>query len=362
MATPAQGLRLPHGEPRKGSAQGAGDPVRPRFFALRHPPHFCARRRRRKIPISLLYRKDTPLDGTAPLLLYGYGAYGIAIPAAFSVARLSWSTALRLRHRHIRGGKDKGYGWYEAGKRGHKANTLRFHRRGGAPHRRELYVARKDRRRGRLGGGMLMGPSPICPRTVRRNRRRGAFVDVLNTMLDATLPLTPPEWPEWGNPVERARITARPCLSPYDNVAAQEYPPILVLAGLDRSARHLLGAGQRVARLARAEDGRNPLYLRTTWMRPRRRRRPFRRTEGEGDRARLRAEGHRQGRGAAASSVLSCPAFGRAPPFRPPHRPVRARGSSSPESACSRQSAFREYRGIVYMLSASTLFIFTTPL
>jgi len=154
------------------------------------------------VPISLLYRKDTPLDGSAPCLLYGYGSYGVTIPASFNTNCLSLvDRGFVYAIAHIRGGKDKGYAWYDEGKREKKENT--FHdfisaarylvSEGFTSHDR--LVAQ-----GGSAGGMLMGAvANMAPDAFAGIIAEVPFVDVLTTMLDATLPLTPPEWPEWGN-------------------------------------------------------------------------------------------------------------------------------------------------------------------
>jgi oligopeptidase B len=188
------------------------------------------------VPISLLYRKGLPLDGSAPCLLYGYGSYGIAIPAGFS------TTALSLVDRgfvyaiaHIRGGKDKGYRWYKDGKLDKKVNTFKdFIAAGRYLAEQKFTAAGRIVANGGSAGGMLMGAvANMAPELFGGIIADVPFVDVLNTMLDATLPLTPPEWPEWGNPIESAgayRTIA--AYSPYDNVRAQAYPNILATGGL----------------------------------------------------------------------------------------------------------------------------------
>ena len=220
-----------------------------------------------EIPISLLYRKETPLDGSAPLLLYGYGAYGITIPAAFSVTRLSLvDRGFVYALAHVRGGKDKGYAWYESGKRRKKANTFSDFLAAG-----EFLVRERFTSRGRIvaeggsAGGMLMGAVANAATDLF-----GAvvavvpFVDVLNTMLDETLPLTPPEWPEWGNPLADAEDFRNVlAYSPYDNVAAKDYPPMLVLAGLTDPRVTYWEPAKWVARLRAAKTDRNLLLLKT---------------------------------------------------------------------------------------------------
>ncbi len=188
------------------------------------------------VPVSLLYRKDTPLDGTAPLLLYGYGSYGITIPASFSTTRLSLvDRGIVYAIAHIRGGKDKGFRWYSDGRREKKQNSFRDFIAAG-----EYLAAEGFTARGRIvgwggsAGGMLMGAvANMAPDLFGGIVAEVPFVDVLNTMLDASLPLTPPEWPEWGNPIESAAdYQAIAAYSPYDNVSRQAYPPILAIGGL----------------------------------------------------------------------------------------------------------------------------------
>ncbi|NJR13079.1 MAG: S9 family peptidase [Phyllobacteriaceae bacterium] len=188
------------------------------------------------VPISLLYRKDTPLDGTAPCLLYGYGAYGITIPASFSTNTLSLvDRGFVYAIAHVRGGKDKGYQWYENGKKADKANTFHDFIAAGEHLVASGFTAQgRIIAEGRSAGGLLMGAVANMAPTLFGGIIAGVpFVDALNTMLDDTLPLTPPEWTEWGNPIESAEeyqwIAA---YSPYDNVAALPYPAILALAGL----------------------------------------------------------------------------------------------------------------------------------
>ena len=188
------------------------------------------------VPVSLLYRKDTPLDGSAPVLLYGYGAYGISIPASFATARLSLvDRGFIYAIAHIRGGKDKGYRWYSNGKHETKSNTFTDFIAAG-----EHLAAKGFTQRGRIvanggsAGGMLMGAiANMAPDLFLGIIADVPFVDVLNTMLDESLPLTPPEWPEWGNPIASAKDFATiMSYSPYDNVEAKAYPHIFAFGGL----------------------------------------------------------------------------------------------------------------------------------
>ncbi|MBW6421184.1 S9 family peptidase [Rhizobium sp. XQZ8] len=188
------------------------------------------------VPVSLLYRKDTPLDGSAPCLLYGYGAYGITIPASFSTNNLSLADrGFVYAIAHIRGGKDKGFAWYENGKMEHKANTFKdFIAAADYLNEQKFTSYANIIAEGGSAGGMLMGGiANMAPEKFAGIIAAVPFVDVLNTMLDDTLPLTPPEWPEWGNPIDSLEeyqwIAA---YSPYDNIAAKPYPPILAISGL----------------------------------------------------------------------------------------------------------------------------------
>jgi oligopeptidase B len=219
------------------------------------------------IPISLLYRRDRPLDGKNPALLYGYGAYGIAVPAAFSVMRLSLvDRGFVYAIAHVRGGKEKGHAWYEAGRRQQKANTFSDFLAAA-----EHLVAEGYTTRGRIvaeggsAGGMLMGAVANMSTDLFAGIIAAVpFVDVLNTMLDETLPLTPPEWPEWGNPLERAEdYKTVLAYSPYENVSAKPYPPILVLAGLTDPRVTYWEPAKWVARLRAMKTDDNLLLLRT---------------------------------------------------------------------------------------------------
>jgi oligopeptidase B len=219
------------------------------------------------VPISLLYKRTTPLDGSAPLLLYGYGAYGIAIPAAFSTTWLSLvDRGFVVAIAHVRCGKDKGYRWYTDGKREKKLNTFADFIAAG-----EYLAQRGYTRRGRIvanggsAGGMLMGVvANMAPDLFLGIVADVPFVDVLNTMLDGNLPLTPPEWPEWGNPrdsVEDFAIIRS--YSPYDNVSTKPYPHIFAYAGLtDRRVTYWEPA-KWIARLRARNTGDSLILLRT---------------------------------------------------------------------------------------------------
>ena len=217
------------------------------------------------VPVSVLYRKDTLLDGSAPCLLYGYGAYGIAIPASFSTNCLSLvDRGFVYAITHIRGGKDKGYGWYEDGKREHKQNTFTDFIAAARHLVAERFTAH-DRivAQGGSAGGMLMGAvANMAPEAFGAVIAEVPFVDVLTTMLDDTLPLTPPEWPEWGNPIASEKdYRTIAAYSPYDNVAALDYPPILAQAGLTDPRVTYWEPAKWVARLRERKTGANPVLL-----------------------------------------------------------------------------------------------------
>jgi oligopeptidase B len=220
-----------------------------------------------EVPVSILHRKDLVRDGTAPLLLYGYGSYGMAIPASFSANRLSLvDRGFVYAIAHIRGGTDKGWGWYLDGKRDKKTNSFDDF----AACAQALIAAKYTGTKRIVGhggsaGGMLMGA--VANRAGELFAGIVAevpFVDVLNTMLDDTLPLTPPEWPEWGNPIESAAdFKTILSYSPYDNVAAKNYPAILAMGGLTDPRVTYWEPAKWIARLRATMTGGGPVVLRT---------------------------------------------------------------------------------------------------
>ena len=188
------------------------------------------------VPVSLLHRRDTPIDGSAPLLLYGYGSYGMSMPASFGTTRLSLvDRGFVYAIAHVRGGAERGYAWYTNGKLAKKANT--FHDFIAAA---RALIEHGFTRRGRIAihggsaGGLLVGAcANMAPELFHAVVAEVPFVDVLNTICDDTLPLTPPEWPEWGNPIEsEAAYDCIAAYSPYDNVEAKDYPHVIATAGL----------------------------------------------------------------------------------------------------------------------------------
>ncbi|MHA6644727.1 S9 family peptidase [Mesorhizobium sp. A623] len=217
------------------------------------------------VPVSLLYRKDTPLDGSAPCLLYGYGAYGITIPASFNTNCLSLvDRGFVYAIAHVRGGKDKGYGWYDDGKREFKTNTFTDFLAVARHLVAENFTAHnRIVAQGGSAGGMLMGAiANMAPEAFGAIVAEVPFVDVLTTMLDDTLPLTPPEWPEWGNPIASEKdYKTIAAYSPYDNVAALAYPPILALAGLTDPRVTYWEPAKWVARLRERKTDDNPVLF-----------------------------------------------------------------------------------------------------
>ncbi|HTJ01167.1 MAG TPA: prolyl oligopeptidase family serine peptidase, partial [Methylovirgula sp.] len=219
------------------------------------------------VPISILHRRDFAKDGKAPLLLYGYGAYGMAMPASFDANRLSLvDRGFVYAIAHIRGGTDKGWHWYLDGKLAKKPNTFSDFIAAGKYLAAENYTrAGRIVARGGSAGGMLMGAvANLAPELFAGIIADVPFVDVLNTMLDAELPLTPPEWLEWGNPIDDAQAFATiRAYSPYDNVAAKAYPPILALGGLTDPRVTYWEPAKWVARLRATMTGGGPILLKT---------------------------------------------------------------------------------------------------
>lgn len=217
------------------------------------------------VPVSILYRKDRV--GAGPLHLYGYGAYGIAISPGFSTTRLSLvDRGFAYAIAHIRGGDDMGRAWYKAGKREARTNTFNDFvdvARGlcdlgyTAPGRISIS--------GGSAGGELMGAVINSdPELWGAVVAHVPFVDVLSTMLDESLPLTPGEWPEWGNPIEdKAAFELIRSYSPYDQVKAQDYPPLMVTAGLNDPRVTYWEPAKWVARLRELKTDSNELILKT---------------------------------------------------------------------------------------------------
>jgi oligopeptidase B len=219
-----------------------------------------------RIPVSILMRRGTSLDGTAPLLLYAYGAYGLTVEPAFNANVLSLvDRGMAYAIAHVRGGQEMGRPWYDDGKMMKKENT--FHDFIDAA---TFLIASGYTRPDRLvatggsAGGLLMA--------VVANRRPDLFkaivadvpfVDVINSMLDHTLPLTAQEWEQWGNPANAEHFAYMRGYSPYDNVARHDYPAMLVTTSLNDSQVMYWEPAKWVARLRAMKTDTNPLYLKT---------------------------------------------------------------------------------------------------
>src|SRR5262249_17351949 len=192
---PAPRDRILRKRQKTPSAQNSADYATQRLFAPAADGE--------TIPISLLYRKDVALDGTNPCLLYGYGAYGLSIPAAFGSNRLSLvDRGFVYAIAHVRGGSEKGWRWYREGKLAKKMNTFtHFSAASDYLSNSGWCAPGKIVAEGGSAGGTLIGAVGNMRPGLYAGLIAGMpFVDVLNTMLDETLPLTPPEWPEWGDP------------------------------------------------------------------------------------------------------------------------------------------------------------------
>ena len=219
------------------------------------------------VPVSVVYRKDFVKDGSGRLHVYAYGAYGHAVPPGFSANRLSLlDRGFAYAIAHIRGGDDLGYQWYLDGKLDKRTNTFndfvdvtRFLIAQG------FASAGRVTASGGSAGGELMGAIVNqAPDLYGAIAAHVPFVDVLNTMLDDTLPLTPGEWSEWGNPItEKAAFDLIRSYSPYDNVSAQNYPAMLVTAGLNDPRVTYWEPAKWVAKLRATKTDGNTLLLKT---------------------------------------------------------------------------------------------------
>src|SRR6185295_17309093 len=217
-----------------------------------------------KIPMSVVYRKTVKLDGSAPLLLYGYGSYGISIPPTFSAARLALlDRGVVYVIGHIRGGGELGEPWRDAGRMMNKINTFTDFI-ACAEHLINNKYTSKNRIviQGGSAGGMLMGAvSNMRPDLFKAVLAQVPFVDVLNTMLDASLPLTTSEYIEWGNPNEKPAYDYMKKYSPYDNIHKADYPAMLVKVSLNDSQVPYWEGSKFVAKLRDYKTDHNPLLL-----------------------------------------------------------------------------------------------------
>ncbi|MEO5611224.1 MAG: S9 family peptidase [Sphingomicrobium sp.] len=217
------------------------------------------------VPVSVVYPKRFAKDGTGKLFLYAYGAYGMAIPPSFGSGRISlldrgWAYAIA----HVRGGDDLGYDWFLQGKLAQRSNSFNdFVDVAKGLIAEGFTKAGNIAIEGRSAGGELMGAVVNSDPELWGAVVAGVpFVDVLNTMLDDTLPLTPGEWPEWGNPItDKAAFDLIRSYSPYDNVTAQAYPPMLITGGLNDPRVTYWEPAKWAARLRATKTDDNVLLL-----------------------------------------------------------------------------------------------------
>lgn len=219
-----------------------------------------------KVPVSIVYRKDLRKEGPQALFLYAYGSYGVTIEPFFSSSRLSLiDRGVIFAFAHIRGGGSMGRQWYEDGKFLNKKNSFadfiacsELLIQKGYTSPEHLAVA------GGSAGGMLMGAIVnYRPELFKVVEAHVPFVDVVNTMLDPTLPLTVPEYDEWGNPEQKAYFDYMHSYSPYDNVEAKEYPDMLITAGLNDPRVHYWEPAKWCAKLRLLKTDKNLLLLKT---------------------------------------------------------------------------------------------------
>ncbi|MGL3822014.1 S9 family peptidase [Sphingopyxis sp. R3-92] len=219
------------------------------------------------VPTSLVYKKGTPRDGSAPMHLYVYGSYGYRVPPGFSTTRLSLvDRGMIYAIAHVRGGDDLGRAWYLAGKTTERKNTFNdFVDIARGLIAKKYTSAGKIAIEGRSAGGQVMGAVyNEAPELWGAVLAGVPFVDVINTMVDETLPLTPGEWPEWGNPItDKAAFDYMLSYSPYDNVTAKAYPPMLVSAGLNDPRVTYWEPAKWVAKLRATRTNDATLLLRT---------------------------------------------------------------------------------------------------
>ena len=217
-----------------------------------------------KVPISLVYKKGLQLNGNNPLLLYGYGSYGITTEPTFNAARLSLlDRGFVYAIAHVRGGQEMGRQWYEDGKMFKKKNTFTdFVDCADYLIAQHYSNPKKMFANGGSAGGLLMGAVV----NLRPDLWRGVvaavpFVDVVTTMLDETIPLTTGEFDEWGNPKNKESYYYMKSYSPYDHVEAKNYPAMLVTTGLHDSQVQYFEPTKWVAKLRAMKTDKNPLYL-----------------------------------------------------------------------------------------------------
>lgn len=219
-----------------------------------------------RIPISIVYKKGYKKDGTSPLLLYAYGSYGSSMDASFSSTRLSLlDRGFAYAIAHIRGGQEMGRQWYEDGKMMKKKNTFTDFIDTGEYLVKEKYTSPKHLyAQGGSAGGLLMGAvANMKPDLWNGVISQVPFVDVINTMLDESIPLTTNEYDEWGNPNNKDAYFYMKSYSPYENIEKKKYPNLLVTTGLHDSQVQYFEPAKWVAKLRDMKTDKNVLMLKT---------------------------------------------------------------------------------------------------
>jgi oligopeptidase B len=219
-----------------------------------------------QIPLSVVYRHGTPRDGSAPLLLYGYGSYGLSMPVSFSSNRISLlDRGIIFAIAHIRGGGELGKPWHDAGRMHHKLNTFTDFIASASHLIAEKFTSKETlAAEGGSAGGLLMGAiANMRPDLFRIVISHVPFVDVLNTMLDASLPLTIGEYEEWGNPLKEEDYFYMKSYCPYTNLTRKDYPAMLVKTALNDSQVMYWEPAKYVAKLRTLKTDANPLLLKT---------------------------------------------------------------------------------------------------
>jgi oligopeptidase B len=219
-----------------------------------------------RVPISLVYKNGFKKDGNAPLLLYGYGSYGASMDASFNSTRLSLlDRGFVYAIAHIRGGQEMGRQWYEDGKLMKKINTFNDFIDCGKFLVSEKYTSNKHLyAMGGSAGGLLMGAViNMAPEMWNGIVAQVPFVDVVNTMLDESIPLTTNEFDEWGNPKDKDAYFYMKSYSPYENIEKKNYPNMLVTTGLHDSQVQYFEPAKWVAKLREMKTDKNLLLLKT---------------------------------------------------------------------------------------------------
>lgn len=219
-----------------------------------------------QVPVSIVYHKDTPLDGSAPLIQYGYGSYGYSIDPYFSLARLSLlDRGMVYAIAHIRGGSEMGRKWYEDGRQLKKINTFTDFIDCGEALLEKGYTSKgKLYCMGGSAGGLLVGAvMNLRPDLYQAVVAAVPFVDVVTTMLDDSIPLTTGEYDEWGNPNVEEYYRYMLSYSPYDNVKSQDYPNVLITSGLHDSQVQYFEPTKWIARLRQHQTGNGKLLMHT---------------------------------------------------------------------------------------------------